>query len=101
MLDLKEKVKEALMKIYDPELPVNIWELGLIYDIKVTEESEVVVRMTLTAPNCPQADLLLAAVDTSVKLIQGVKSVKIDLTFDPPWDRSMLSDIAKLELGLF
>lgn len=99
--DLKEKVKRILMTIYDPEIPVNIWELGLIYDIQITEENEVVVLMTLTAPNCPEAESLVDAVEKRVKSVYGVTNAKVIVTFDPPWDRSMLSDIAKIELGLF
>nr|HPI20570.1 iron-sulfur cluster assembly protein [Candidatus Kapabacteria bacterium] len=82
-------------------IPVNIWELGLIYDIQITEENEVVVLMTLTAPNCPEAEDLVSAVEKRVKSVHGVTDAKVIVTFDPPWDRSMLSDIAKIELGIF
>jgi FeS assembly SUF system protein len=99
--EIKEKVIELIKKIYDPEIPVNIWELGLIYDIKVTEQNEVVVLMTLTAPNCPEAESLPAQVEYYIKHIEGVKDAKVLVTFDPPWDKDRLSDVAKIELGLF
>lgn len=99
--ELKEKVIEVIKKVYDPEIPVNIWELGLIYDIKITEQNEVVVLMTLTAPNCPEAESLPSQVEYYIKHLDGVKDAKVLLTFDPPWDRDRLSDVAKIELGMF
>lgn len=97
--ELEEKVISAIKEIYDPEIPVNIYELGLIYDISITSSAEVVILMTLTAPNCPEAGGLPAKVEEKVKQVPGVRNVKVLLTFDPPWDKSMMSDVAKLELG--
>ena len=91
----------VIKTVYDPEIPVNIWELGLIYDIKVTENNEVVVLMTLTAPNCPAAEGLPKEVEEKIKMLPDVKDAKVIITFDPPWDQSMMSDAAKFELGLF
>ena len=99
--ELKKQVETVIKTVYDPELPVNIWELGLIYDIKITEISEVVVLMTLTAPNCPEAGGLPLEVEDKIKQIPEVKDAKVMLTFDPPWDQSLLSDVARFELGLF
>lgn len=97
--ELEEKVISAIKEIYDPEIPVNIYELGLIYDISITSSAEVVILMTLTAPNCPEAGGLPAKVEEKVKQVPGVRNAKVLLTFDPPWDKSMMSDVAKLELG--
>lgn len=99
--ELYEKVVKAIKTVYDPEIPVDIWELGLIYDIQITQENEVVVLMTLTAPNCPEAGGLPAEVEQAIKSVPDVKDAKVFLTFDPPWDRSRMSDIARFELGLF
>jgi FeS assembly SUF system protein len=96
---IKEKVINVLKNIYDPEIPVNIYDLGLIYDIKITEQKEVVILMTLTAPNCPVAESLPAQVEFDVKEIPEVKDSKVIITFDPPWDKDKLSEAAKLELG--
>ncbi len=96
---LEEKVISTIKQIYDPEIPVSIYELGLIYDISITSLAEVVILMTLTAPNCPEAGGLPRQVEEKVKQILGVKDVKVLLTFDPPWDKSMMSEVAKLELG--
>ena len=98
---LKEEVVKALKTIYDPELPVNIWELGLIYDIQITAMAEVVILMTLTAPNCPEAEQIPVEVEQKVKEIKGITNAKVIITFEPPWDRSMLSEVAKFQLGLF
>lgn len=98
---LKEQVINVIKTIYDPEIPVNIWELGLIYDIQITENNEVVVLMTLTAPNCPEAEGLPAEVEENIKMIPEVRNAKVLLTFDPPWDKSRLSDLARFELGLY
>ena len=96
-----EKVIEAIRQVYDPEIPVNIYDLGLIYDIDVHPDTGAVkVKMTLTAPGCPVAGSLVAAVETSVENIDEVPSATVELTFDPPWDRSMMSEAAQLELGL-
>lgn len=99
--EIEAKVIEQISTIYDPEIPVNIYDLGLIYDISVTSQNEVVILMTLTAPNCPEAGTLPGSVELAVNEIPEVKDVKVIMTFNPPWDQSMLSDAAKLELGLF
>ncbi len=99
--ELEEKIIEQIKDIYDPEIPVNIYDLGLIYDVAVTEDNDVVVLMTLTAPGCPEAGVIPGEVEIRVKELPEVKNVKVILTFDPPWEQSMLSDAAKLELGLF
>ncbi len=99
--ELYDKVVKAIKTVYDPEIPIDIWELGLIYDIQITKDSEVVVLMTLTAPNCPEASGLPFEVEQAIKSIPEVKNAKVLLTFDPPWDRSRMSDIARFELGLF
>tara|TARA_B100001175_G_scaffold288769_1_gene272150 strand:- start:168 stop:479 length:312 start_codon:yes stop_codon:yes gene_type:complete len=98
-MDLKEKVISEIKKIYDPEIPVNIYELGLIYDISI-ENHDVKVKMTLTTPNCPVAESLPKEVKDSIKEIKEVKDVSLDLVWDPPWDKSMMSEAAKLELNL-
>jgi len=98
--NLKETVISVLKTIYDPEIPVDIWTLHLIYGIDVDEEANVKIVMTVTAPNCPVAETLPAEVKTRVQAIMGVKKVEVELTFDPVWDISMLSDEAKAELGL-
>ena len=97
---IKNKVIEEIKKIYDPEIPVNIYELGLIYDIKVNENNEVHIKMTLTTPNCPVAESLPQEVKNSVMQAEGVKKVNLDLVWDPPWNKSMMSEAAKLELNL-
>ena len=98
-MDLKEKVITEIKKIYDPEIPVNIYELGLIYDISI-KDYDVSVKMTLTTPNCPVAESLPNEVKNSIKEIKEVKDVDLDLVWDPPWDKSMMSEAAKLELNL-
>ncbi len=97
--DLKDRVIAALRTVYDPEIPVNIYELGLVYDLRITPEGDVSVEMTLTAPNCPVAGILPGQVRETILGVQGVRSAKVDLVFDPPWDRSRMSDAAKLALG--
>ena len=99
-MSLKDKVIAEIKKIYDPEIPVNIYELGLIYDIKVDEENNVKVNMTLTTPNCPVAESLPKEVKDSIMEIKEVNKVDLDLVWDPPWDKSMMSESAKLELNL-
>ena len=99
MNDIKNKVIEEIKKIYDPEIPVNIYELGLIYDITVNG-NEAKIKMTLTTPNCPVAESLPKEVKDSVMEIGDVKKVDLDLVWDPPWDKSMMSEAAKLELNL-
>ena len=98
-MDLKEKVISEIKKIYDPEIPVNIYELGLIYDISI-ENHDVKVKMTLTTPNCPVAESLPKEVKDSIKEIKEVNDVSLDLVWDPPWNKSMMSEAAKLELNL-
>tara|TARA_E500000331_G_scaffold193138_1_gene185558 strand:+ start:629 stop:928 length:300 start_codon:yes stop_codon:yes gene_type:complete len=99
-MELKEKIIKEIKKIYDPEIPVNIYELGLIYDVKVEENSSVKVKMTLTTPNCPVAESLPKEVKDSIMEIKEVKNVDLELVWEPPWDKSMMSEAAKLELNL-
>jgi FeS assembly SUF system protein len=101
LLKLETEIVTVLKSIFDPEIPVNIYDLGLIYNIDVSDTNDVVITMTLTAPNCPIADELLTEVENKVKAIEGVNSAKINLVFDPPWDKDMLTDEAKLDLGFF
>ena len=98
-MELKNKVIAEIKKIYDPEIPVNIYELGLIYDISV-DNKNVSIKMTLTTPNCPVAESLPKEVKDSVMEIKGVDKVDLDLVWEPPWDKSMMSEAAKLELNL-
>lgn len=100
-LELEDKVIGKIKEVYDPEIPVNIYDLGLIYDVSVTQKKEVVVLMTLTAPNCPEAGAIPANVEEKVSELEEVTKVKALLTFNPPWDMSLMSEEAKLELGLF
>ncbi len=93
-------VVSALKEVYDPEIPVNIYDLGLIYELTINKEREVSILMTFTAPNCPMADQVLAEVQQGVEAVPGVTKCTIDLTFEPEWDRSMLSEEARVELGL-
>ena len=99
-MNLKDKVIAEIKKIYDPEIPVNIYELGLIYDIKIDEKNNVKVNMTLTTPNCPVAESLPKEVKDSIMEIKEVNKVDLALVWDPPWDKSMMSEAAKLELNL-
>jgi FeS assembly SUF system protein len=99
-IKLEEKVIEALKRVHDPEIPVNIYDLGLVYELKINEEAEVYIKMTLTTPNCPIAEDMPDLVYHEVKSVEGVKEVKVDLVFDPPWDKDMISEEALLELGL-
>ena len=98
-MDLKERVISEIKKIYDPEIPVNIYELGLIYDITI-EDKDVQVKMTLTTPNCPVAESLPKEVKDSIMGLDEVNNVRLDLVWDPPWNKSMMSEAAKLELNL-
>lgn len=100
MQEVGEKIVEKICSIYDPEVPVNIYELGLIYDIQVSEEGDVEIEMTLTSPNCPVAETLPVEVEEKVKIVEEVRNVKVNITFDPPWDKDMMSEEAKLELGM-
>jgi FeS assembly SUF system protein len=100
MSDIKNRVIEKIKQIYDPEIPVNIYELGLIYNIKIDENNNVKIDMTLTSPNCPVAESLPKEVKDSIMNVEGVKDIILDLVWDPPWDKSMMSEAAKLELNL-
>ena len=97
---IERDVIQALHRCYDPEIPVDIYELGLIYGLSVSPEGAVDVRMTLTAPNCPAAQELPAEVERAVRAVPGVTDAKVEITFDPPWDSCRMSDAAKLKLGL-
>ena len=98
-MEVKNKIIEEIKKIYDPELPVNIYELGLIYDIKV-EGQKAEVKMTLTTPNCPVAESLPKEVKEGAMQVEGIEDVDLELVWDPPWNKDMMSDAAKLELNL-
>ncbi len=98
-LELETEIARVLKNIYDPEIPVNIYDLGLIYDIILDEERKVELVMTLTAPNCPMVDELMAEINEKVKAVEGVSDLVINLTFDPPWNKEMMSEEAKLDLG--
>jgi len=100
MSELKEKVISAIKKIYDPEIPVNIYELGLIYKIDIVEKNKVNVEMTLTSPNCPVAESLPNDVKNNILKVEGVSDVDLKLVWDPPWDKDKMSEAAKLELNL-
>ena len=97
--ELRNRVVGVLKTVYDPEIPVNIYELGLIYEIQASEEGDVVITMTLTAPNCPVADVMPNQVRQRVQGLEGVRSAAVNLVFDPPWERSKMSDAAKFALG--
>jgi FeS assembly SUF system protein len=99
-MSLKDQVIAALKKVYDPEMPVNIYELGLIYGVDVDAEGQVALRMTLTAPNCPVAGTLPGDAERAVRSVPGVTGVKLELVFDPPWTKDRMSEAAKLALGL-
>ena len=99
ILAIEANIVKVLKNVYDPEIPVNIYDLGLIYEVDVEENGKTTVKMTLTAPNCPMADQLLQEVDDRVGEVEGVTEVILNLTFDPPWDKSMMSEEAMLELG--
>ena len=96
---LGEKIVKVLKTIFDPEIPVDIYELGLIYDVFVNEDFDAKVLMTLTSPNCPVAESLPAEVEQKVKSIKGINQVEVEMTFDPPWTKDLMSEEAKLELG--
>lgn len=96
---LRERVEAVLRTIYDPEIPVNIYELGLIYELDVTDKGVVDIKMTLTAPNCPAAGMMPAEVEAKVCAVDGVTSTNVELVWDPPWDKSRMSEAARLELG--
>ena len=96
---MEDLVIEKLMTVYDPEVPVNIWELGLVYGIEFPKKDEVIVTMTLTAPGCPLADQIVQEVHDVVMTIDGIEEVTVNLVFDPPWGPEKMSEVAKLELG--
>ncbi len=98
-LILEERIVKMLRMVYDPEIPVNVYDLGLIYNVDIDDEKNVKILMTLTAPNCPAADFIVEDVRIKVEGIDEVKSVDIELTFEPTWDKEMMSEEAKLELG--
>ena len=99
-MELKDQIIDEIKKIYDPEIPVNIYELGLIYDIKVENKNTAKVKMTLTSPNCPVAESLPKEVKDGIMQVEGIDKVDLDLVWEPPWDKSMMSESAKLELNL-
>jgi len=99
-MELKEKIIEEIKKIYDPEIPVNIYELGLIYDIKVEDKNTAKIKMTLTSPNCPVAESLPKEVKDGIMQVEGIDNVDLDIVWDPPWNQTMMSEAAKLELNL-
>jgi FeS assembly SUF system protein len=98
--DLREQIVEVLETCFDPEIPVNIYDLGLVYGIDVTPESDVTIRMTLTSPACPVAESLPVEVQNKVRLVEGVRSAKVELVWEPPWGKHLLSEAARLQLGL-
>ena len=100
MSDLEDRIVQMMKTIYDPEIPVDIFELGLIYEVKVEEDNHVFIDMTLTSPNCPVAESLPKEVEDKVASVDGVTSAKVNIVFDPPWDKDMMSEEAKLELGM-
>ncbi len=97
--DLGTQIIEVIKTIYDPEIPVDIYELGLIYDVLVNEDNDVKILMTLTSPNCPVAETLPVEVEEKIKTIPNVKNAEVEITFDPPWNQTLMSEEAKLELG--
>jgi FeS assembly SUF system protein len=99
--ELKPKIVDALKTVYDPEIPVNIWELGLIYDVFVDAAGVAGIRMTLTAPGCPAAQSLPVEVESKTRAVPGVTGARVDVVWDPPWDKDRMSDAAKLQLGLW
>jgi FeS assembly SUF system protein len=101
MIKTGEEIVQELSTIYDPEIPVNIYELGLIYDVQVSEEGDVKILMTLTSPNCPVAESLPEEVKQKVGTVGEVKNVEVEITFEPTWTKDMMSEEARLELGMF
>ena len=98
-IEIEEKIVAMLKTVYDPEIPVNVYDLGLIYNIDVSDNGEVVLDMTLTAPNCPAADFIMEDIRQKIESVEGVNSATINLVFEPEWDKDMMSEEAKLELG--
>jgi FeS assembly SUF system protein len=97
--EFAQKVIDVIKTCYDPEIPVDIWELGLIYEINISDDNEVKVVMTLTSPNCPVAETLPADVEQKIRELEGVKKSTVEISFDPPWEKEMMSEVAQLELG--
>ena len=97
---LRERVEDVLRTVYDPEIPVSIYELGLVYDIDITDEGVVRIEMTLTAPSCPVAGVIPGEVEAKVRAVEGVTDAEVELVWDPPWDASRMSEAARLELGI-
>ena len=97
--NLKEKIVQAIKGVYDPEIPVDVYELGLIYEINVYPINNVYIMMTLTSPSCPSAEVIPGEVEQKVRAIEGINDVKVEITFDPPYSQDMMSEAAKLELG--
>ena len=97
--ELAQKVIDMIKTCFDPEIPVDIWELGLIYEITIDAENNLVVKMTLTSPSCPVAESLPPEVEQKLKGVEGIKSAKVELTFDPSWTKEMMSEVAQVELG--
>lgn len=95
----KENIINAIKLVYDPEIPVNVWDLGLIYEIKIFPINNVYILMTLTSPNCPAAGTIPVDIEKAVKEIEGVENIKIELTFEPPYEQNMMSEVARFELG--
>ncbi|MFY9308184.1 MAG: iron-sulfur cluster assembly protein [Bacteroidia bacterium] len=96
---LAQRVIDTIKTCYDPEIPVDIWELGLIYEINIDEENNLGVKMTLTSPSCPVAETLPPEVEQKLREVEGIKSAKVEITFEPPWEKEMMSEVAQLELG--
>lgn len=97
--NLRDQIVAAIKTVYDPEIPVDVYELGLIYEINVFPVNNVYIRMTLTSPSCPSAEVIPGEVEQKIKAVPGVNDVKVELTFDPPYSQDMMSEVAKLELG--
>jgi FeS assembly SUF system protein len=97
--ELMQRVIDEIKTCFDPEIPVDVWELGLIYELDLNEENELKVTMTLTSPNCPAAESLPAEIENKLKLVQGINKVELKLTFEPSWTKEMMSEVAQLELG--
>ena len=101
VLDLESRVLEKVRTVYDPEIPINIYELGLIYELKVEPSGQVHIKMTLTAPACPEAELIPIRVESAVKEVDGITGAQVELVWDPPWTPNRMSEAAKLQLGIF
>lgn len=97
--DLRDKVVKAIKSVYDPEIPVDVYELGLIYEVNLYPINNVYVLMTLTSPSCPSAEVIPGEIETAIKAVEGINDVKVEVTFDPPYSQDMMSEAAKLELG--